>query len=424
MHAESLAPRVAQLLTVPQKHLKLSKFGAADSAPNFVTDELAAALKFFRTLISLQDTFYHVQMTHNNTFELILNIVYETMPRDNLLNSACLELFEFVKRENIKPIIIHVVEKYRDKLKDITYVDTFQNLILRYDQMQGYGAEPDTTLFNRDDSTTPTRHLINGGQRWQGVREMDASEEEYFDTSDDEEDEVGVLSNGAMTNNVVQKRLGLIMQHQQGKRTNETAVAPNGLASPVVKPLVDYPDDDDDVMDVLPQEQQSQQQQQKSDLIRDKGDQGHAEDIPTLRGTMSSGSVAAQRPLERYSEKRRRSEEDDDDELVKLSSGPKRRTSNVSAGSGSVSFLRRKRSFTAGSPAAVEKKNDQLSSSPGTTTGSSGRKIAINLSMSSTLKVAPNQNHTAITNTDKESKRDGSNVSNRNEAKGDDGGGG
>jgi protein phosphatase 4 regulatory subunit 3 len=425
MHAESLAPRVAQLLTVPQKHLKLSKFGAADSAPNFVTDELAAALKFFRTLISLQDTFYHVQMTHNNTFELILNIVYETMPRDNLLNSACLELFEFVKRENIKPIIIHVVEKYRDKLKDITYVDTFQNLILRYDQMQGYGAEPDTTLFNRDDSTTPTRHLINGGQRWQGVREMDASEEEYFDTSDDEEDEVGILSNGAMTNNVVKRRVGLIMQHQQGKRTNETAVASNGLASPLVKPLVDYPDDDDDVMDVHPQEQQSQQQQQKSDLLRDKGGQSPAEDIPTLRGTMSSASsVAGQRPLERYSEKRRRSEEDDDDELVKLSSGPKRRTSSVSAGSGSVSFLRRKKSFTASSPAAAEKKNDQLSSSPGTTTGSSGRKIAINLSMSSTLKVTPNQNHTAMINTDKESKSDGSIGGNRNEDRGDDGGGG
>jgi hypothetical protein len=35
---------------------------------------------------------------HNRLFEPILDIVYETMPRDNLLNSACLEFFEFIKR--------------------------------------------------------------------------------------------------------------------------------------------------------------------------------------------------------------------------------------------------------------------------------------------------------------------------------------
>lgn len=126
-------------------------------------------------------------MTHNNTFGLILDIVRETMPRDNLLNSACLELFEFIKRENIKPLILHVVEKYRDKLQDITYVDTFQNLILRYEQMQGYGAEVDSTLFSQGESTPSQRHPPNG-QRWQGVREMDAAEEEYFNTSDDEEE--------------------------------------------------------------------------------------------------------------------------------------------------------------------------------------------------------------------------------------------
>ena len=130
-------------------------------------------------------------MTHNNTFELILDIVYETMPRDNLLNSACLELFEFIKRENIKPFILHVVEKYREKLENIIYVDTFQSLILRYDQMQGYGAEADATLFSQDDSNAP-RRIPLGSQRWQGAREMDPAEEDYFNTSDDE-DEVGTF---------------------------------------------------------------------------------------------------------------------------------------------------------------------------------------------------------------------------------------
>lgn len=160
---------MAQLLTAPQKHLKL------------------VALKFFRTLISLQDTFYQALMTHNNTFGLILDIVHETMPRDNLLNSACLELFEFIKRENIKPFIVHVVEKYREKLERITYIETFHNLILRYEQMQGYGAEADSTLFSQDEDSTPRRMPLNG-HRWQGVKELDAAEEEYFNGSDDEDE--------------------------------------------------------------------------------------------------------------------------------------------------------------------------------------------------------------------------------------------
>lgn len=130
-------------------------------------------------------------MTHNNTFGLIIDIVYESMPRDNLLNSACLELFEFIKRENIKPFILHVVEKYREKLEQITYVDTFQNLILRYDQMQGYGAEADSALFSQDELAS--KRLPLDGQRWHGAKELDAAEEEYFNTSDDE-DEVGGLA--------------------------------------------------------------------------------------------------------------------------------------------------------------------------------------------------------------------------------------
>lgn len=153
---------------------------------------LLVALKFFRTLVSLQDTFYQAILTHNNTFGLIIDIVYETMPRDNLLNSACLELFEFIRMENIKPLILHVVEKYRDKLQQITHVNTFSNLMLRYDQLQGYGGDVDSALFSQE--TSPCQSHILSGQRWQGVREMDAAEEEYFNTSDDEEEVRGASS--------------------------------------------------------------------------------------------------------------------------------------------------------------------------------------------------------------------------------------
>lgn len=229
------------------------------------------------------------------------------MPRDNLLNSACLELFELIKRENIKPLITHLVETHRDRLSQITYVDTFQNLVLRYDQMQGYTtADPDPSAAP-DDDLTPTRSgtKINGHQRWQGLKE-DAAEEAYFNTSDDE-DELSAA---------------------------EASKLPTNGASPVLnKSLVDYPDDDlSDPMDTSPPPPKPYK------LSSAPPDEASPSPKPSL-------NPSAHSPPERLSEKRRRQEDaDDDDALVKLSQ-PKRRTASLSSGS-SNGVLRRKKAFS------------------------------------------------------------------------------
>ncbi|KAF2084093.1 DUF625-domain-containing protein [Saccharata proteae CBS 121410] len=201
--SESLASRIAQLMDCPEKHLKL------------------CALKYFRTCIGLHDEFHNRQIITNRLFDPILRIVEETMPRDNLLNSACLELFEFIKRENIKTLITHLFENYREKLNQITYVPTFQHLVLRYEQMHEPPVPTAESSFASQDDNTPVRHTINGGQRWQGLKDTDAEEEAYFNGSDDE-DEAQTTSSAAVAGKAAQ----------------------NG-ASPA-KPLVDYPDEDDD----------------------------------------------------------------------------------------------------------------------------------------------------------------------------------
>ncbi|KKY25623.1 hypothetical protein UCRPC4_g01694 [Phaeomoniella chlamydospora] len=298
--SENLAPRAAQLLCVPQKPLKL------------------VALKFFRTCISLQDQFYASQITQNNTFELILGIVIETMPRDNLLNSACLELFEFIKRENIKPIITHVVERYREKLESITYVDTFQNLIIRYEQMIAYNPETDTSLFSQEEETSPQTNA--NGHRWQGLKEMDADQEEYFNTSDDEDDE---RPQQLVEFNAARTPEGGLFEKQPDL---------NGATSPLVKPLVDYPDDD---------EEDITEMRAAPPMIENQSDAAAlTEEPPAQRKLQPSSEVSSVTPPERLSEKRRREEDEDEDELGKLSTGIKRRSSNAS--NSSTSSLRRK----------------------------------------------------------------------------------
>lgn len=303
--SEGLASRVAQLMACPEKHLKLT------------------ALKYFRTCIGLHDEFHNRQIINNRLFDPILNIVYETMPRDNLLNSACLELFEFIKRENIKVIINHLVENYREKLEGITYVPTFQNLILRYEQMH---EKSDVTAQNSfaSDDTEPGRIPMNGG-RMQGLRDMDAEEEAYFNGSDDEEETT--------------------LPSHEGKPMSNGA-----------RPLVDYPEDDEDSMDVL------QEGVVNATPSVEQAPQDAASTTPPTPPTSTSpqGSPPSEQvqvpstpPPERLSEKRRR-EEDDEDELGKLSASSKRRSASISSvGSnnsttGANTGLRRKKSVNNG----------------------------------------------------------------------------
>ena len=279
------------------------------------------------------------------------------MPRDNLLNSACLELFEFIKRENVKPMITHVVENYREKLEYITYVDVFQELILRYDQMQGYNPEMEGTLFGQEeDSSTPAvpARMNGASQRWQGVREMDAAEEEYFNTSDDE-DELATVA--------------------KAKPHTLPSTITNG-ASPLVKPLVDYPDDDSDENTEIRFTDFSSKTHSPSTLGKDTRSPTPTNDHVSPSSPHTTIPVSTTHsPLERLSEKRRR-EEDEEDELGKLSLSKRRTSSIASTNSNPTNFLRRKKSFT----------NAREANGGGGGGGGGGKKIAISLAVKSAIE--------------------------------------
>ena len=241
-------------------------------------------------------------------FEPILNIVFETMPRDNLLNSACLEFFDFIKRESIKTLVTHLVENYREKLKTITYVETFSYFILRYDQIQGLVPNMETSFLDTEEDN-PKRPETGKGNRWEGIKDLDAAEEEYFNTSDDEEENPG--------------------------KSTSSRRSING-ASPL-KPLVDYPSDE---------ETENMDSDTTSEALTAKTPSpgSTSTEDSEKRGILTPSSSTAPPPPERLSEKRRR-EEDEEDELGKLAH-PKRRNSSSSTGSTSSSVLRRKKSFT------------------------------------------------------------------------------
>ena len=158
---------------------------------------------------------------------------------------------------------------------------------------------------------TPGRNLPpKADSRWQGLREMDADEEAYFNTSDDEEDT------------------------PVDTPSKSTSGLPSVNGASPIKPLVDYPSDEEnepaaDVDGDATAKERADVERSISDLSPDRpGPQKeNASPLPTTPTTPKS---APPTPPERLSEKRRR-EEDEDDELAKLSQN-KRRSGSVSSG--------------------------------------------------------------------------------------------
>lgn len=58
---------------------------------------LTGALRFMRRIIGLKDEFYNRYITKGNLFEPVINALLDNGTRYNLLNSAVIELFEFIR---------------------------------------------------------------------------------------------------------------------------------------------------------------------------------------------------------------------------------------------------------------------------------------------------------------------------------------
>lgn len=297
---EGFHRRVAELLEhSPEKHLKLS------------------AIKYFRTVVSIGDEYHLRQMMQFQLFKPILDIITTTMPRDNLLNSACLELFVHIRREDYKWLIVHLAESYRDILESIDFVGIFADIILRYEQHmnpppEGIPADgaADSSFMTSEIETPNTRHItINGGgQRWQGLKDTDPAEDAYFNGSDEDEEDEDELAADPLTPET----------SPQAMRDRLS----NGLgASPLARPLVDYAEEDEPTPPT--QDNTESETTISSDM--------HSSDAPKSPSSATSPPPAERPALSKPPPmKRSREEDEDEDELGKLSAGVKRRSSSTS----------------------------------------------------------------------------------------------
>uniref|UniRef100_A0AAQ6A4X5 Serine/threonine-protein phosphatase 4 regulatory subunit 3 n=1 Tax=Amphiprion ocellaris TaxID=80972 RepID=A0AAQ6A4X5_AMPOC len=132
------------------------------------------ALRFMRRIIGLKDEYYNRYIIKGNLFEPVINALLDNGTRYNLLNSAIIELFEFIKVEDIKSLIAHIVDNFYKALESIEYVQTFKGLKGRYEQekdRQSQRLNRSVALLYRRDA-----------------RSLDEDEELWFNDDDDDDD--------------------------------------------------------------------------------------------------------------------------------------------------------------------------------------------------------------------------------------------
>ncbi|VBB83819.1 Putative Protein similar to 216.01c of Schizosaccharomyces pombe [Podospora comata] len=281
----NIASRFGQLLACKQKHLQL------------------VAIRFFRHLILLRDPFFTKHLSDRRIFGPVLDTLLRTLPRDNLLSSACLDFFTSINYEGDRELARHIMENYREKVVALSHVDYFKGMLMRWDQSRGY-------TVSEVDEEDEVRGVGRGAMMEHLA--VDQAQEEYWNSVSDDEEE---------------------NHHHHHRRP--TGVVVNGGKLP----LVEYTSDEEE-----------------------EGGGGDAVMTTTTTTTAVDGGgseskenekpvvvVPSTPPPERLSEKRRR-EEDEDDALDRLMQHKRRNSSsagsNSSLGSSGVGgMLRKKGSF-------------------------------------------------------------------------------
>ncbi|XP_055926132.1 serine/threonine-protein phosphatase 4 regulatory subunit 3-like isoform X2 [Argiope bruennichi] len=228
------------------------------------------ALRFMRKIIGMKDEFYNRYIISGNLFQPVVEAFKRNNGRYNLLDSAIVEMFEFIKVD-IKTLCSHVVERYGKLLDKVDYVQTFKSLRLRYEQY----------LDRKDRSSVDNVSLIMRNSRYRrDPRQLEEDEEMWFNDDDEIEDEEPINENKDLDDEFDQIGLGKILDKRareaEGKENvknvplrsfspvmnNRRSNSPSSItppASPTVEVktpqltrkggLVDYPDEDSEEED-------------------------------------------------------------------------------------------------------------------------------------------------------------------------------
>ncbi|GAU37451.1 hypothetical protein TSUD_206870 [Trifolium subterraneum] len=180
---------------------------------------VVCAVRFVRTVLSRNDEHMLNYFVKNNILKPIIDAFVANGNRYNLLNSAVLELFEYIRKENdLKLLLKHVVDSYWGQLVKFEHLVSIHSLKVKYEQCVDNGGTNGAAVMD-------LRRRID-------ERAVEREEEERYFNEDSDEDDVASVSVSHDHKGHQQPSLsnGVTSNHPQSSRRS----------------LVDYEDDEDD----------------------------------------------------------------------------------------------------------------------------------------------------------------------------------
>ncbi|KAL4312578.1 hypothetical protein GQ457_01G030080 [Hibiscus cannabinus] len=179
---------------------------------------VVAAVRFVRTILSRRDEHLINHFVKKNLLKPVVDAFVANGNRYNVLNSAVLELFEYIRKENLKLLVKYIVDSFWDQLVKFENLASIHSLKVKYEQcLENCGTKTNVNVLD-------SRKRID-------ERALEKEEEDYFNEDSDEEDTTS---------------------ESRTRKVQTQSVSSDGVAascpslSPISGGLVDYDDDEDD----------------------------------------------------------------------------------------------------------------------------------------------------------------------------------
>lgn len=131
------------------------------------------SLKMLRTVLSVKDDFYNRYIIREKVMDRVVNCFLKNGPRYNLLNSALLETFEYIRTEDVKSLVKYLIETHQASFENVTYVKVFADLRTRYEQQRDRELAAKAGAAKDERATSPVTFA------------KEREEEQWFDGEDD-----------------------------------------------------------------------------------------------------------------------------------------------------------------------------------------------------------------------------------------------
>lgn len=141
---------------------------------------VCSAVRLLRACVSLESEAVCSQLCAQKALDQLVDTFCNNGARYNLLNSAILDVFHLIRTQNLRQLVEYLVKSHGARLQGVDYVQTFQELKLRYEQNEGGEGDVKgelSRLLSRREEEERRRIILKQKQRQQKRPHHDLDDE-------------------------------------------------------------------------------------------------------------------------------------------------------------------------------------------------------------------------------------------------------